>query len=270
MDLGLKGKTAVITGGGGAICGAIAHGLAREGAKVAVWDLSAPAAAARAAAIEKDGGTAAAMACDAGDTASVKHALEETLAAFGTVDILVNGAGGSRPEATTSPALDFFSIGRDAMQSVLGLNYLTAVVPCQEVGRVFRDNGQGVIVNIASIAGMRPLTRSVAYSSGKAALINFTQWLAVHMATEYSPRIRVNAVAPGFLLSEQNRFLLVNRETGAMTARGDSILGHVPLKRLATTDDMTGPVLWLVSEQAAFVTGAVIPVDGGFTAYAGV
>ena len=270
MDLGLAGKTAIVTGGGGAICGAIAVSLAKDGARVAIWDISEEAARSRAAAIRKEGGDARAMLCDAGDRESATRALERTLAEFGGVDILVNGAGGSRPEATTSSDLDFFSIGRQAMESVAGLNYLTAVVPSQIVGKVFRDSGTGVILNIASIAGLRPLTRSVAYSAGKAALISFTQWLAVHMATVYSPRIRVNAIAPGILLSEQNRFLLMDQQTGNLTPRGRQILSHVPMGRLASTDDMTGAVLWLVSDQAAFVTGAIVPVDGGFSAYAGV
>jgi len=270
MDLGLTGKRAVVTGGGGAICGAMATALAKEGAQVAIWDISEEAAQNRARAIRESGGTARAVQCEAGDPDSVTKALERTVAELGGVDILVNGAGGSRPEATTGKDLDFFSISRDAMRSVMELNFLTAVIPSQIVGRLFRDSGQGVIVNVASIAGVRPLTKSVAYSTGKAAVISFTQWLAVHMATEYSPRIRVNAIAPGFVLSDQNRFLLVDGQTGKPTPRGEQIIRSVPLGRLASSEDMTGALLWLVSDQASFVTGAVIPVDGGFTAFAGV
>jgi NAD(P)-dependent dehydrogenase (short-subunit alcohol dehydrogenase family) len=270
LDLGIAGKTAIVTGGGGAICGAIAMALAREGAAVALWDLSEEAARRRAREVEGRGGRAVAVRCDACSPKEVEEALRQTVAALGGVDILVNGAGGSRADATTSADLEFFAIGKDALQSAVGLNFLSAVIPSQAVGRAFRDKGEGVILNIASIAGMRPLSRAVAYSTGKAALINFTQWLAVHMATEYSPRIRVNAIAPGFVLTDQNRFLMTDRDTGEPTERGRQVLRHVPMARLGEPEDMAGAVLWLVSDQARFVTGAVVPVDGGFTANSGV
>jgi NAD(P)-dependent dehydrogenase (short-subunit alcohol dehydrogenase family) len=270
MELGIAGKTAVVTGGGGAICGAIAMALAAEGANVALWDLSEEAALRRAREIEGRGGRAAAVRCDVCDPAAVEAALEQTVKAFGGVDILVNGAGGSRADATTGRDLEFFDIGKEALQSAVGLNFLSAVIPSQAVGRAFRTAGKGVILNIASIAGMRPLSRAVAYSTGKAALISFTQWLAVHMATEYSPRIRVNAIAPGFVLTDQNRFLMTDRDTGAPTERQRQVLRQVPMARLGEPEDMAGAVLWLVSDRAGFVTGAVIPVDGGFTANSGV
>jgi NAD(P)-dependent dehydrogenase (short-subunit alcohol dehydrogenase family) len=152
----------------------------------------------------------------------------------------------------------------------LALNYLAAVLPSQAVGRGFAKRERGAIVNIASVAGLRPLTRSVAYSNGKAALVSFTQWLAVHMAKEYSPNIRVNALAPGFVLTEQNRFLLVDPVTGQPTERGRQVMVAVPMARYGTPEEMVGAVLWLVSEAASFVTGAIIPVDGGFSAAAGV
>ena len=259
-----------MTGGGGAICGAIAVALAGEGAKVAIWDLSGEAALRGARAVEARGGRAVGVRCDAGDPKDVEQALTRTLAELGGVDILINGAGGSRAEATTSRELEFFSIDKEALQSVIGLNFLTAVIPSQIVGRVFRDSGEGVILNIASVAGIRPLTRAIAYSSGKAALINFTQWLAVHMAAEYSPRIRVNAIAPGFVLTEQNRFLLVDQHSGDLTDRGRQVIRHVPQARLGLPEEIAGAAIWLVSAQARFVTGAVVPVDGGFTASAGV
>jgi NAD(P)-dependent dehydrogenase (short-subunit alcohol dehydrogenase family) len=265
----LQGKKAVVTGGGGAICGEIARALAAEGVSVAIWDLSAEAARARLAGLPAARPASLALACDVLDRESVREALRRTLEAFGTVDILVNGAGGGRPEATTSPKLSFFDIPAEALQGVLDLNYLSAVIPSQEVGRVFAGKQAGVVLNIASVAGWRPLSRAIAYSNGKAATLSFTAWLAVHMAREYSPAIRVNAVAPGFVLTEQNRFLLLN-EAGAPSERGKRILAAVPMQRLGRPEEIAGAVLYLVSEQARFVTGAVLAVDGGFSADPGV
>jgi NAD(P)-dependent dehydrogenase (short-subunit alcohol dehydrogenase family) len=265
----LKGKRAIVTGGGGAICGEIARALAGEGTSVAIWDLSGEAGRAKLDGLPPTHPPGLALACDVLDRESVRRALRETLAAFGTVDILVNGAGGSRAEATTSPQLSFFDIPVEALQGVLSLNYLSAVIPSQEVGRVFAEKKAGTILNIASVAGLRPLTRSIAYSNGKAATVSFTAWLAVHMAREYSPAIRVNAVAPGFLLTDQNRFLLLN-EAGLPSERGRRILEMVPMQRLGRPEEIAGAALYLVSEQARFVTGAVLTVDGGFTASPGV
>ena len=270
MELSLGGKKAVVTGGGGAICGEISRALAREGASVAIWDLSIESAGRVLAGLPDGGPQAIAVGCDVLDRASVRAALQKTLEGFGTVDILVNGAGGSRREATTSPDLAFFDIPTEALEGTLNLNYLSAVIPSQEVGRVFAQKKEGVILNVASVAGFRPLSRSISYSNGKAATISFTQWLAVHMAREYSPAIRVNAVAPGFVLTEQNRFLLEEADTGRPTERGRQIMRSVPMGRLGAPEEIVGAVLYLVSGQARFVTGAVLAVDGGFSASAGV
>jgi NAD(P)-dependent dehydrogenase (short-subunit alcohol dehydrogenase family) len=270
MDLHLDDRIAIVTGGGGAICGAIARGLAAEGASVAVWDLDPEAAESVAAGIRADGGRAIGVACDATQRAEVVAALDVTTARLGTVDILVAGAGGGRRDATTSPELSFFDITERSLGSALDLNYMTAVIPCQEVGRRFAHQGTGVVLVISSVAAFRPLTRAVGYSNGKAALNSLVQWLAVDLAENYDARIRVNAIAPGFVLSNQNRFLLVDEATGHATERAQQILAHVPQGRLGEPDDIVGAAVWLVSDQARFVTGVVLPVDGGFTARAGV
>lgn len=270
MDLQLSGNVAVLTGAAGAIGGAIADALAAEGARVAIWDIAADAAAARCAAIRDRGGAALACPCDVTDRGAVDGALAATLAAYGTVDILVNAAGGSRRQTTTSPELKFFDLDQRAMEGVVALNYFSAVLPSQAVGRVFAERGAGCVVNIGSVAGYQPLSRSLTYSNAKAAVANFTQWLAVHMAHEYSPRIRVNDIAPGFVLTEQNRFLLLDEATGALTERGRTVLAQVPMGRFGEPGEIAALALWLVSPRASFMTGAVIPADGGFTAWCGV
>ena len=270
MDLNIKGKVSVVTGGGGAICGEIAKALSCEGSYVAIWDISPDLAGKRAKEIENLGGRCLSLECDVLDRRSVRKAVEKTLSSFRTVDILINGAGGSRKEATTSPQLDFFDIDPDDLCRVIDLNYLSAVIPSQEVGRIFAAKGSGVILNVSSVAGIRPLTRAVAYSNGKAATNSLTRWLAVYMAQNFSSSIRVNAVAPGFMLTDQNRFLLVDEDKGGLTERGERILDQVPMKRLGEPSELVGASLWLVSDMASFVTGAVVPVDGGFTAYSGV
>lgn len=270
MDLNLAGKVAVVTGAGGAICGEIAEAFAAEGLAVAIWDISTGAAVERRDAIVSKGGKALAIQCNAVERHSVALALERTVSEYGTVDVLVNGAGGSRKTATTSQELSFFDIDVAAMESVTRLNYMSAVVASQAVGSIFAARSAGVILNISSVAGICPLTRAVSYSNGKAATNSFTQWLAVHMASEYSPSIRVNAIAPGFVLTNQNRFLLIDEGTGEATERGQDIIRNVPAGRYGRPGEMVGAALWLVSEQASFVTGAIIPVDGGFTAFSGV
>lgn len=201
---------------------------------------------------------------------SLQQANEVIQAKFGAVDILINAAGGNHQSATTKPDLSFFDMPLDALRYVGDLNLLGTMLPCQVFGRWMAERGEGVILNISSMNAFRPLTRIPAYSAAKAAVNNFTQWLAVHMAQKYSPRIRVNAIAPGFFQTEQNRFLLTDKDTGQLTARGQSILAHTPMNRFGTPDDLLGAMLWLVSPASAFVTGVVVPVDGGFSAYSGV
>ncbi len=261
-----EGKVAVVTGGGGAICGAVAGALAAEGAGVAIWDLDGEAASRRQDCIIAAGGWACSVACDVTSAASVRAALQQTLEEFGRVDLLVCGAGGNRRDATTSSDLAFFDVPEPALRAVNDLNYLSAVLPAQVVGRVFAERGEGAIVNIASISGIVPLSRVFAYSAAKAAVINLTQWLAVEMARSYAPAIRVNAVAPGFVLTEQNRYLLTDPESGQLTARGQALIRRVPAGRFGQPEDIAGAVLWLLSDEARFVTGVVVTVDGGFCA----
>ena len=264
-------KTAVATGAGGAIGGEIARGLARAGAQVAIWDISLEAASAKADEINQTyPDKAYPVECNAINKPSVENALQQTLDHFGTVDLLLNGAGGSHPSTTTTPELEFFDIDPEAVRKVMDLNYLSAVIPSQAVGRVFAEKGEGAVVNITSIGGGLPLSRALAYSNGKAAADSFTRWLAVHMAATYAPKIRVNAVAPGFMITEQNRFLLTDEQTGALTERGETVIENVPMARFGDPPEVVGAALWLFSDQATFVTGAIIPIDGGFSAFCGV
>jgi NAD(P)-dependent dehydrogenase (short-subunit alcohol dehydrogenase family) len=266
----LAGKVCVVTGGGGVLCSAISQSLARLGAKVAVLDLDAGAAQSVVDAITEAEGTALAFLCNVLEKASLEKARDAVQAAFGRVDILVNGAGGNKPQATTNPQQSFFDLPADAVNFVFNLNFLGTFLPSQVFGQLMVAQGEGVILNISSMNSFRPLTRIPAYSAAKAGVSNFTQWLAVHMAQEYSTKIRVNAIAPGFFLTEQNRFLLTDQESGKLTERGQKIIDHTPAGRFGDPDDLIGTIVWLISPAAAFITGVVVPIDGGFSAYSGV
>lgn len=201
---------------------------------------------------------------------TLQQAVTTVLKEFGRVDGLINGAGGNSPQATTRPDLTFFNLPTDALRYVFDLNMLGTILPCQVFGQQMAEQGEGVILNVSSMSAMRPLTRVIGYSAAKAGINNFTQWLAVHLAVQYSPRLRVNAVAPGFFVTEQNRALLTDPATGELTARGQSIIAHTPMARFGDAEDLLGAVLWLLSPASAFVTGIVVPVDGGFSAFGGV
>ena len=201
---------------------------------------------------------------------TLQRAAQAVTSEFGRIDALINGAGGNQPQATTRPGLSFFDLPEDSLRFVSDLNFMGTLLPCQSFAKPMVEQGEGVILNVSSMSAIRPLTRVLAYSAAKAAVDNFTQWLSVHLAREYSPRIRVNAIAPGFFLTEQNRFLLTEKETGQLTARGQSIIEHTPMGRFGQPEDLLGTVLWLLSPASAFVTGIVVPVDGGFSAFGGV
>jgi NAD(P)-dependent dehydrogenase (short-subunit alcohol dehydrogenase family) len=267
---GLQDKIAVVTGGGGVLCGALSKGLAKAGAKVMVLDLLEAAAQKVAEEIRKDGGQAFAFQADALDKKSLERVAEEVVKKFGRVDILINGAGGNKPQATTSPDLPFFDLPQDAFRWVFDLNFTCTLLASQVFGKVMAKQKDGIVLNVSSMNYFRPLTRVPAYSAAKAAVSNFTQWLAVHFSQNYSPKIRVNAIAPGFFLTEQNRFLLTEKDTGSLTARGKSIIDHTPMNRFGDPEDLVGAVLWLLSPASQFVHGAVIAIDGGFSAFSGV
>jgi NAD(P)-dependent dehydrogenase (short-subunit alcohol dehydrogenase family) len=266
----LEDSVAVVTGGAGILCSAMSKALGQAGVKVAVLDILPDAADRVVKDIVEDKGVAIAVQCDVLDKISIEQAADAVLGEFGRVDILINGAGGNKKEATTGPEKEFFDIPSEAIQWVFNLNFLGSLLSCQVFGRIMVEQGAGVILNLSSMNAFRPLTRIPAYSGAKAALSNFTQWLAVHMAQEYSPNIRVNALAPGFFLTEQNRFLLTKPDTGGLTERGQIIINHTPQARFGETKDLLGAMFWLLSPASEFVTGIVVPVDGGFSAFSGV
>ena len=270
MLFNVRGLTAVITGGSGVLGSVMALALAKAGVRVAILSLHAASSAKVVEAIQAENGEAIGIACDVVQRTDLERACTEVLETFGPIDILINAAGGNSPQATTSVERSFFDLDLQGVDSVFGLNFMGTFLSCQVFGRGMAERGQGCIVNVASMNALRPLTRIPAYSAAKAAVANFTQWLAVHMAREYRSQIRVNAIAPGFILTEQNRFLLTDAQSGGLTERGQSIIAHTPAGRFGTPEDLIGTLLWLVSPASAFVTGVVVPIDGGFSAYSGV
>ena len=267
----LNGKVAIVTGGTGVLGSEMCRGLAGAGATVVVIARTEAKATALAQVLEQSGGQALGIAADVLDKGSLQKAADAVIAQYGSIDILVNGAGGNKPEATAVPGQrSFFDLPPEAMEWVFNLNFTGSVLASQVFGQQMTQQGSGVILNVSSMASFRPLTRVMAYAGAKAAINNFTQWLAVYMATEHSPQIRVNALAPGFFLGEQNRYLLIDEQTGNLTPRGEQIIGHTPMGRFGDPQDLVGTMLWLVSDASRFVTGIVVPVDGGFSAYTGV
>ena len=267
-----SGQTIVITGGAGILGGAMARALASCGANIAILDYNLTAAEKMAEQINQlpAAGRALAVQGNVLQPESVTAAVEKTLAVFGKIDGLINGAGGNKPEASTNPEKAFFDLSADALRWVFDLNLMGTIIPSQVIGRHMAERKQGVILNVSSMNAFRPLTRIAAYSAAKAGASNFTQWLAVHMAQEYSPLIRVNAIAPGFFLTEQNRFLLTDAASGELSASGRKIIDHTPMGRFGEPEDLDGAVLWLMSPASAFITGVILPVDGGFSAFSGV
>jgi len=265
-----SGKTVAITGGAGVLGSAIAGALAGCGAKVAILDMNEEAGKALIESMGERGKQISFFKFNALDRESIVQVAHDLIKSMGKLDCLINGAGGNKPQATTSAELKFFDLPADAIRWVFELNIMGTILPSQVFGKIMAEQGYGNILNISSMNSYRPLTRIPAYSAAKAAVSNFTQWLAVHMAQEYSPKIRVNAIAPGFFLTNQNRFLMTDKETGDWTPRGKTVIAHTPMGRLGESKDLFGCVLWLLSPASDFVTGVVIPVDGGFSAFSGV
>ena len=268
----LEGKSAVVTGGAGVLGSVIAGALAEAGAKVIIAARPKEKADRVAEKITASGGSAKGVFLDVFDEESIHACCDAALDELGQIDILINAVGGNMKDATTSPELSFFDMSSDAIRKVMDLNVMGGVIaPSQVFGARMKDNENGgSIINISSMNAFRPLTRIPGYSAAKAAVSNFTQWLSVHLAQEYNTKLRVNAIAPGFFLTEQNRFLLTDQGSGELTARGGSIIAHTPMGSFGEPEDLIGTMLWLASDASRFVTGIVVPVDGGFSAFSGV
>jgi NAD(P)-dependent dehydrogenase (short-subunit alcohol dehydrogenase family) len=266
----LNGQVAVITGGGGVLCAEMAYALGKAGATIVLLDIGEEAMGRVASKLEEMGVDHLAIKTDVLKKASIEQAAEKTFDRFGRIDILINGAGGNKPTATTGPDKSFFDLPEDAIKWVFDLNFMGTFLPCQVFGRYFASQKSGNIINISSMNAFTPLTRIPAYSAAKSAVSNFTQWLAVHMSQNYSTDIRVNAIAPGFLLTDQNRFLLTKESDGSLTERGQTIIDHTPAARFGSPGDLVSSILWLTAPASKFVHGIVVPIDGGFSAFSGV
>ena len=266
----LHDLVAVVTGGSGVLGGAMAQGLLDAGARVAILGRDRAKTEQAAQALGRGSDRMIGLAGDVTQRETLEQAAQDLVSRWGRIDILVNAAGGNRSDANATPSQPFFDLSAEALRSAVDLNLMGTILPSQVFGRHMAEQKAGSIINISSMAASRPLTRVIAYAASKAAVDNFTRWLAVHLAQECSPQIRVNAIAPGFFLGEQNRALLVDQATGELTPRGRAIIGHTPMGRFGEPGDLVGTLVWLASPASAFVTGIVVPVDGGFSASSGI
>lgn len=266
-DFSVSGKVYVITGATGVLCSEMCRELNELGAHIAILGRNMARATALAQELNNNGGNALAVPCDVTDKPSIIAAKDSVMGHFGRVDVLINGAGGNNPQATASDDLSFFDLDETALRSVDDLNYMGTLMTSQVFGQAMAKSQAGCIINIASMAGIRPLTRVAGYGAAKAAVINLTQWMATWFARNVSQNIRVNAIAPGFFLTEQNRFLMTDRETGNPTPRGRHVLTQTPMSRYGSPEELVGAVVYLSSDASRFVTGACLPVDGGFAAF---
>lgn len=265
----LAGKTALITGGSGVLGSAMAKGLAMAGARVVLLGRREDELLKVEYEINQSGGSAISIVADVLDEKALEKAHKQIHQSVGLIDILINAAGGNQKGATILPTQSFFDIDVAALQSVIDLNLMGTVLPTKVFGKDIVEKKAGCIINVSSMAAYRPLTRVAGYAAAKSAVSNFTQWLAVELATKYGEGIRVNAIAPGFFLTEQNRELLTQTD-GSLTSRGKQIIDHTPFQRFGKPDELIGTLIWLCSDASKFVTGTIIAVDGGFNAYAGV
>jgi NAD(P)-dependent dehydrogenase (short-subunit alcohol dehydrogenase family) len=265
----LEGQVAIVTGGTGVLGGAMARGLAQAGAQVGVLGRRSEQAAAMERTIRAAGGAALALTADVLDRGQLEAARDAVLDRWGRVDILVNAAGGNMPAATLTPGHSFFDLPVEGMEPVIALNLQGTLLPVQVFGEAMARGGQGCIVNVSSMAAQRALTRVFGYGLAKAAVDNATRWLAVELARSFGGRLRVNAIAPGFFIGDQNRDLLLN-DDDTLTPRGQTIIDHTPAGRFGKPEELLSTLLWLCGPGASFVNGVVVPVDGGFSAFSGV
>lgn len=265
----IRGRVAVVTGGSGVLGAVMARGLAERGARVAILARGEDGVRRTVEEITRAGGEGLAVPADVLDETGLRAAAARVQERWGGIDILVNAAGGTSQTSTVAPDGSFFDVPSDALRQVVDLNLMGTMLPCQVFGAAMAAQGSGSIVTISSMAADRPLTRVVGYAAAKAAIDNFTRWLAVDLARRHGPGLRVNAIAPGFLLSHQNRHLLT-ADDGSLTPRGTSVIDHTPAGRFGDPADLVGTLVWLCSPAASFVTGVVVPVDGGFSAWWGV
>ena len=264
-----KDKVAVITGGSGALGSAMAKGLASEGMKVAILGRTLNTLKSALEDIKAINTNVIAVVADVLNQSSLESARSEVINTWGRIDILVNAAGGNVKGATIMPEDNFFDMKIEDFEKVTNLNIKGTVLPTLVFGKQMTLQNSGNIINISSMAAQKPLTRVVGYAASKAAIDNFTKWMAVEMATKHSENIRVNAIAPGFFIGEQNRSLLLN-DDGSLTQRGNTIIAHTPMKRFGKAEELVSTLLWLCSDTSSFVTGITVPVDGGFSAFSGV
>ena len=265
----LKGKTVVITGGSGILGTQMGKFLQSAGANIVILDRNAEMAKKVSDELNVLGGNSMPAVADVLIPEDLIKAQERILERYGSIDILINAAGGNQKGATVTPDQTFFDIELDALRKVYDLNFFGTVVPTKIFAETMAKNKSGVILNVSSMAAIRPITRVVGYSAAKASIDNFTKWLAVEMANKFGEHIRINAIAPGFFITEQNRELLTNKD-GSYTERGNLVIEHTPMDRFGEPEDLDGTILWLCSDAARFVTGIVVPVDGGFSSFAGV
>lgn len=265
----LEGKVAVVTGGSGILGGAMALALSNAGAKVAILGRNHQKLEESVQKLQEAGGESMALLADVTDSSQLQEAHRQLLDTFGKPDILLNAAGGNMPGAVIGPEQQFTDLDETDLRKVVELNYLGTVLPTKVFVQSMIEKKSGIIINISSAAAGRPLTRVMGYASSKAAIDNYTQWLAVELAQKYGEGFRVNAIAPGFFITEQNRSLLTEKD-GSLTSRGQQIIAHTPFGRFGEPEELSGTLLWLCSDASRFVTGTIIPVDGGFNAYSGV
>lgn len=270
QQFSLQNKAAVVTGGTGVLGREMARALAGAGAKVIILARKKKLAEELIEKLEKEfGQPGLAIEADVTDQKSLENANKEIEAKFGAIDILVNAAGGNMPGAVIQPNQSFFDLNISDYQEVVNLNLTGSLLPTLVFCKAWTKTKQGVVINISSMTAQRAITRVMGYSLAKAAIDNFTKWLSVEMATKYGERIRVNAIAPGFFITEQNRKLLTN-DDGSLTERGQKVITQTPMKRFGLAEELTGTLIWLCSDASKFVTGTVVNVDGGFGAYSGV